>query len=157
VAAEPAADAPLRALIDSMIFDAIAAEPELVDALARLTSAGRVELLADTVSVEQVNVTPDLEHRAGLRRVRVLVVPPAAEEDPAVTALAASTGVDLEDALIAAAAWAQRVPLVTEDGDLRRAAAAVLPDLALWSWAADLRPRLAALAAELPPRRRWPR
>jgi predicted nucleic acid-binding protein len=147
---------PLRCLIDSMIFDAIALEPELLDAVARLTSAGQLQLLADTVSVEQVAATPHAYHRGLLRQVRVLVVPPADEDDPEVRALWSHTGVDIEDALIAAAAWAHRVPFVTEDRDLRAAAAAVLPDLSLWAWEADLRPRLTALAAELPPaRRRW--
>lgn len=141
----------LRCLIDSMIFDAIALEPELLDAVARLTSAGQLELLADTVSVEQVAATPHAYHRRLLQRVRVLVVPPADEGDAEVMALARHTGVDFEDALIAAAAWRQRVPLVTEDRDLRTACAAVLPDLAVWAWAPELRPRLVALAAELPP------
>lgn len=146
----------LRALIDSMIFDDdIAAERPLREALGRLTDAGRVELLADTASVEQVAATPDPERRARLRRVRVLVVPPVPEDDARLRALAARPGVDRADAGIAAAAHAQGVPLVTADADLRAAAAAVVPGLALWTWAADLRPRLDALAAELPPRPRW--
>lgn len=145
---------PLRCLIDSMIFDAIAEEPALLDAVDRLTSAGRLQLLADTVSVQQVAATPPSYHRNELRRVRVLVVPPA-EDDPAVAALAGTPGVDLADALIAVAARAQHVPLVTEDGALRRAVAELMPEVELWDWAGELRPRLVALAAELPPRRRW--
>lgn len=145
----------LRALVDSMIFDRIAAEPALLEAVDRLTSSGALQLLADTASVEQVAATPDLEHRARLRRVRVLVVPPAEGGDPVLRALAARPGVDVADAGIAAAARAQGVPLVTEDADLRRAAEAVVPDLVLWTWALDLHPKLTALMAEIPPRRRW--
>ncbi|WP_354699151.1 hypothetical protein DSM112329_04859 [Paraconexibacter sp. AEG42_29] len=142
---------PLRVLIDSMIFDAIAAADDLLQDVDRLTSAGRLQLLADTVSVEQVARTPDEYHRARLRRVRVLVVPPVPESDPAVMVLERCRGVDLDDALIAAAAWAARVPLVTADRDLRAAAATILPDLEQWTWADDLQPRIAALAADLPP------
>lgn len=145
---------PLRCLVDSMIFDAIALEGELLEAVGRLTSAGQLELLADTVSVEQVAATPHDYHRGLLRRVRVLVVPPVAEDDALVLALAGRTGVDLEDALIAAAARAQAVPLVTEDRDLRAACEALVPELVLWTWDADLRPRLIALAADVPARRR---
>lgn len=142
---------PLRALIDSMIFDAIAATDNLLGAVDRATSAGLLELLADTVSVEQVAATPDGYHRGRLRRVRVLVVPPVPESDAAVMALERCRGVDIEDALIAAAAWAQRVPLVTADRDLQVAAAAVLPGLEQWTWPGDLEPRITALGAELPP------
>ncbi|MCW3038867.1 MAG: hypothetical protein JWM31_772 [Solirubrobacterales bacterium] len=142
---------PLRCLIDSMIFDAIALEPELLEAVDRLTSAGWLQLLADTVSVQQVAATPHPYHRRLLRRVRVLVVPPAQEEDPLVRRLCGHTGVDEGDALIAAAAWAQRVPLVTEDRDLRAAVADVLPEQEQWDWEQDLRPRLTRLTHELPP------
>ncbi|HMJ33485.1 MAG TPA: PIN domain-containing protein [Baekduia sp.] len=143
----------MRCLIDSNVFDAIAAEPDLLELVDRLTSARWLELLAATVSVEQVAATPDEWHRRDLQRVRVLVVPPVDEHDRAVAALLAAlrriSGID--DALIAAAAAAQRVPLVTEDRRLREAAAAHLPGLVLWSWAADLRPRVVALGREHPP------
>jgi predicted nucleic acid-binding protein len=143
----------LRCLIDSNVFDAIAAESDLLELVDRLTSARWLELLAATVSVEQVAATPDEWHRRDLQRVRVLVVPPVDEADRVVAALLAAlrriSGID--DALIAAAAAAQRVPLVTEDRRLRDAAAAHLPGLALWSWAADLRPRVVALGREHPP------
>jgi predicted nucleic acid-binding protein len=143
----------LRCLIDAMVFDAIAAEPDLLALVDRLTSARRLELLAATVAVEQVAATPDEWHRRALQRVRVLVVPPVDEDDPPVATLLAAlrrlTGID--DALMAAAAAAQHVPLVTEDRALREAAARHLPGLALWSWAADLRPRIVALGVEHPP------
>jgi predicted nucleic acid-binding protein len=143
----------LRCLIDSMLFDAIAAEPELLALVDRLTSARRLELLAAPVSIEQVAATPDDWHRRELQRVRVLVVPPADEDDPEVArllvALRRIAGID--DALIAAAAAVQRVPLVTEDRRLREAAAAHLPELELWSWADDLRPRIITLGIEHPP------
>jgi predicted nucleic acid-binding protein len=148
---------PVRCLIDSMIFDAIAAEPELLALVDRLTSARRLELLAAPVSLVQVEATPDAERRRRLQRVRVLVVPPAGD-GPAgrelLGALQARRGVDRDDALIAAAAAREGVPLVTEDRDLRAAAAASLPEVALWTWADDLRPRVLALGTVLggPPR-----
>jgi predicted nucleic acid-binding protein len=143
----------LRCLIDSNVFDAIADEPDLLELVDRLTSARWLELLAATVSVEQVAATPDEWHRRALQRVRVLVVPPVDEDDPWVSelllALRRISGID--DALIAAAAAGQRVPLVTEDRRLREAATRHLPGLALWSWADDLRPRILALGIEHPP------
>lgn len=145
--------AALRCLIDSMVFDAIAAEPELCTLVDRLTSARWLELLAATVSVEQVGATPDEWHRRELQRVRVLVVPPVDEDDRDVaellSALRRISGID--DALIAGAAAAQHVPLVTEDRRLCEAVARHLPGLPLWSWAGELRPRIVALGAEHPP------
>lgn len=151
---------PLRCLIDSMIFDAIAGEPQVAALVDRLTNARRVELLASPVSLEQVAATPDEHHRRRLQRVRVLVVPPVEPGErpagPVLGALLRSPGVDEGDAQVAASALAQGVPLVTEDRSLRQAAAALVPELPRWTWAADLRPRLVALAdaPTHPPRRR---
>jgi predicted nucleic acid-binding protein len=135
-----------------MIFDAIAAEPEMLGLVDRLTSARRLELLAATTSIDQIAATPDPAHRKALQRVRVLVVAPAVD-GPAgracVAALQSADGVDLDDALIAAAAVVQGVPLVTEDRDLRLAIASQLPRAPLWRWEADLRPRILGLAAVL--------
>lgn len=145
---------PLRCLIDSMIFDAIAAEPQVAAMVGRLTEARRVELLASPVSLRQVAATPDEDHRRRLQRVRVLVVPPVEPQErpagPVLEALLRSPGVDEGDAQVAASALAQRVPLVTEDRGLRQAVAAVVPELPRWTWVADLRPRLLALAEEAP-------
>ena len=144
--------AALRCLIDSMLFDAIAAEPELLTLVDRLTSARWLQLLAAPVSVEQIAATPDEWHRRALQRVRVLVVPPPDENDPEVAellvALRRMAGID--DAVIAAAAAAQSVPLVTEDRRLRDAVGELLPSMTVWRWAEDLRPRIVALGAEHP-------
>jgi predicted nucleic acid-binding protein len=139
-----------------MVFDAIAAEPRLLADVDRLTSAGRLELLAATETIAEIAATPDRAHRRRLQRVRVLVVPPVdGDGDPTVLGqLRASTGVSDDDARIALSAAAQGVPLVTEDGDLRLAVAAHLPRLPLWRWATDLRPRIAALDDEQPTVRR---
>jgi hypothetical protein len=137
----------LRCLIDSMIFDAIAAEPEMLALVDRATSARRLLLLAAVTSIEQVAATPDAAHRRRLQRVRVLVVPPAGEAPGAaalIAALARQPGVGWDDALIAA----QSAPLVTEDRALREAAGALLPRLEVWGWADGLRPRLEALAQD---------
>ena len=147
----------LRCLIDSMIFDAIddAGLTALVD---RLTSARRLELLATPTSIAQVAAIPDPARRRRLRRVRVLVVPPA-DGDPSVhdllAALRHNPGVGHDDALIAAAAAIHNVPLVTEDRDLGAAVAEHLPRVPVWRWAADLRPAIIALGTEAtqPPRR----
>jgi predicted nucleic acid-binding protein len=138
---------PLRCLIDTNVFDAIAAEPDLVRTVDRLTGAGRLQLLAETTSVEQVAAVADPVHRKQLRRVRVLVVAPAgdAADTVLIAALAATPGVGHADAVIAAAAVAHRVPFATEDRALREAVAALVPGLPLWTWARDLRPRLRAL------------
>lgn len=142
-----------------MIFDAIAAEPPLLAAVDRLTSARRLQLLAATETIAEVAETPDRAHRRQLQRVRVLVVPPPPAGDASDAALArlrSSAGVGDQDARIALAAAAQGVPLVTEDRDLRLAVATHLPEVPLWHWATELRPRIAALGDEepVPPRRR---
>jgi predicted nucleic acid-binding protein len=151
--------AALRCLIDSMVFDAIAADPPRLTDVDRLTSARRLELLAAADTMAEIAATPDRARRRQLQRVRVLVVPPADAGDPAtrraLTRLRAATGVSAEDASIALAAAVQGVPLVTEDRDLRLAVAAHLPGVSLWTWTADLRPRIVALGDEHPaPRRR---
>jgi predicted nucleic acid-binding protein len=155
---EPGALTPLRCVIDSMVFDAIAQERTLLDEVDRLTRARRLELLAALETMEEIAATPDAEHRRRLRRVRVLVVPPpsSARSDRRLARMRASPGVSDEDARIAVTAAAHGVPLVTEDRDLRRAAAAHLPETPLWHWAQDLLPRIEALAADAPaaPRRR---
>jgi predicted nucleic acid-binding protein len=140
----------LRSVIDAMVFDAIAAEPELPAQLDRLTRAGRIELLAAAATLQEVAATPDRAHRRRLQRVRVLAVPPPDPRDPAAAALTAALcaapGVSDEDAAVAVAAAAHHVPLVTEDRDLRAAVVAELPHVPLWSWP-ELRARM---AAELP-------
>ena len=134
---------PLRCLIDSMIFDAIAAERETLVLVDRLTNARRLQLLAAEPSMRQLAAVPDEEHRRRLQRVRVLVVPPP-EPGVLLDELRAARGVDEDDAAIGTAAVRQGVPLVTEDRALRVAAE---PHVAVWSWAGELEPRLRALAA----------
>ena len=139
------APAPLRCLIDAMVFDAIVAEPELLRTVDRLTNARRLELLAAAGTMLEIGATPDRAHRRQLQRVRVLVVPPADPESRVLDALRRSPGVSDEDAGVAYVAAVHGVPLVTEDRDLRLAAAAHLPGTPLWTWEADLRPRILAL------------
>jgi predicted nucleic acid-binding protein len=145
----------LRCLIDSMVFDAVVAEPELSREIDRLTSARRLELLAAAETMREVGRTPDRAHRRRLQRVRVLVVAPAVPGDAAAPeelhGLLRSPGVSDEDTRIALAAAVQGVPLVTEDRDLRAAVAAHLPRLRTWTWGSELRPRILGLAAEHPP------
>jgi predicted nucleic acid-binding protein len=132
----------VRCLIDSMVFDAIAADPELLRLVDRLTRARRLELLAAAETMVELAAVPDEDHRRRLRRVRVLVVPPA-EPDPA---FARQRGVSDEDARIASAAAREGVPLVTEDRDLREAVRFLLPATPVWTFAADLLPRIVAIS-----------
>jgi predicted nucleic acid-binding protein len=145
----------LRCVIDSMVFDAIAGKPALLRDVDRLTRARRVELLAALETMAELAATPDEEHRRRLQKVRVLVVAPPPPRDPRLRALRTGAGVSEEDARIALTAATHEVPLVTEDRDLRLAAAAQLPALVLWRWEADLRPRIEDLVAELPVPPRW--
>ncbi len=142
----------LRCLIDAMIFDAIAAEPAMLRGVDALTSARRLELLAAAETMREIGATPDRAHRRRLQRVRVLVVPPADRSRAATRELLAGLlrrpGVSDEDARIAVAAAAHGVPLVTEDGALRAAVEALLPQVERWTWEADLRPRLLALGVD---------
>jgi hypothetical protein len=143
----------VRCLIDTMVFDEIAGEPEMAARVGRLTDAGRLELLADTASIAQIAATPDPARRRRLQRVRVLVVPPAGgdpETRALIASLRANAGVDDADAHIAAAAAVALVPLVTEDRALRAALVAHLPKMPVWDWASGLRPRIVALTADMP-------
>src|SRR4051812_39578941 len=137
-----------------MIFDAVAAEPDLLRDVDRLTSAGGVELLAPLETVREVAAVPDRGRRRALQRVRVLVVPPADRRDPevrrALGRLEQAPGISGRDARIALAAAVRGVPLATEDRNLRRAVADQLPQVAVWGWASDLRPRILAVARECP-------
>jgi predicted nucleic acid-binding protein len=149
----------LRCLIDSMVFDAVAGEPERSREIDRLTSARRLELMAAAETMREVGRTPDRAYRRRLQRVRVLVVAPAVPGDAAAPeelhGLLRSPGVSDEDVRIALAAAVHGVPLVTEDRDLRAAVSAHLPRLRTWTWEGELRPRIVALAAEHPPVIRW--
>ncbi len=48
----------LRCLIDSMVFDAVVAEPGLLADVDRLTSARRLELLAAAETMREIGATP---------------------------------------------------------------------------------------------------
>ena len=135
---------PLRCLIDSMVFDAIAADPDLLARIDRLTRARALELLAAAETMREIDATPDRARRRLLQRVRVLVVPPADAPPVILDRLQAGADVSDEDARIALAAAEQEVPLVTEDRALRAAAAEHLPLLVVWSWP-ELLERLEAL------------
>ncbi len=143
--------AAVRCLIDSMVFDAIV-DAELLDVVDRLTSARQLELLAALETMQEIGRTPLRDRRRLLQRVRVLVVPPPDETQPAVRALAArvraSPGISDEDASIALTADLHGAPLVTEDRALREATGIHLPGLERWRWATDLEPRLRALAGD---------
>jgi predicted nucleic acid-binding protein len=134
----------VRAVIDSMIFDAIVAERDGLRAVDRLTNLGRLQLLAAATTMDEVAAVADEEHRRQLGKVRVLVLPPP-RPHIAFRDLMRSPGLSESDARIALTALEHGVPLVTEDGDLRDAATEHLPDLVLWRWAEDRRPRIAAL------------
>ena len=66
----------LRALIDSMVFDAIADERDGLRAVDRLTNTGRLQLLAAATSMAEIAAVADAERRRRLQKVRVLVLPP---------------------------------------------------------------------------------
>jgi predicted nucleic acid-binding protein len=133
----------VRAVIDSMIFDALVSERDGMRAVDRLTNLGRLQLLAAATTMDEIAAVADEEHRRQLRKVRVLVLPPP-RPHVAFRDLMRAPGVSESDARIALTALEHGVPLVTEDADQRAAAAQHLPDLELWRWADDLRPRIAA-------------
>ena len=137
--------AAIRCLIDSMVFDAIV-DAGLLARVEQLTRTRELELLAALETMRELARTPQPDRRRLLQRVRVLVVPPPDEREPATRRLGArlraSPGISDEDAGIALTAAFHAAPLVTEDRDLRAAARAHLPGLPLWTWATDLEPRL---------------
>lgn len=142
--------AAVRCLIDSMVFDAIV-DADLLDVVDRLTCARELGLLAALETMQELGRTPQPDRRRRLQRVRVLVVAPPEPADPAVHRLRTSPGVSDEDAGIAATAHLHGAPLVTEDRALREAVGLHLPGLSVWTWSADLEPRLLALAPTRPP------
>ena len=127
-----------------MVFDALAADRELLFRVDRLTRARRLELLAAAETMAEIAAVPDDDHRRRLQRVRVLVVPPATGD---ARELVAHRGVSDEDARIALAAAREGVPLVTEDRDLRDAVGLHLRTVVVWTFERDLRPRLLTVAA----------
>lgn len=134
----------MRAVIDSMVFDAIVDERDGLRAVDRLTNLGRLQLLAAATTMTEIAAVADEEHRRRLQKVRVLVLPPP-QPHIAFRDLMRAPGVGESDARIALTALEHDAPLVTEDRDLRAAAAEHLPDLVLWRWVDDLRPRIVAL------------
>jgi hypothetical protein len=131
----------LRCVIDSMVFDEIAGERDGLRVVDRLTNAGRLQLLAAAQTMDEIAAVADAEHRRRLQKVRVLVLPPP-RPHIAFRGLMSAPGVGEVDARVALTAVEHGVPLVTEDRDLRAAATEHLPELELWHWAQDLRPRI---------------
>src|SRR4051812_19976360 len=127
-----------------MVFDEIAADLDCLRAVDRLTNGGRLQLLAAAWTMEEIAAVADAEHPRRLQKVRVLVLPPP-RPHIALRGLMSSVGVGEPDARIALTAAEYAVPLVTEDRDLRAAVAEHLPELVVWRWAEDLRPRIAEL------------
>ncbi len=135
-----------------MIFDVIADDDELLADVDHLTAARGLEFLAAAETMWEIGRIRNRRRRRRLQQVRVHVVPPAPVRWPEtrrlLTALMGSPGVSDTDARIAVAAALHRVPLVTEDRDLRAAMAEHLADIPAWTWEGDLLPRLAALGAQ---------
>ena len=135
----------LRCLIDSMVFDVLAASPGRLDDVDRLTRTRTLELLAAAETMRELDAIPDRLLRRRLQRVRVLVVAPVPGDAALRSRLQAAGDVSDHDAGIALAAAAHHVPLVTEDRELRAAVAAHLPEVPVWD-AESLVARLEALS-----------
>jgi hypothetical protein len=148
----------LRAVIDNMIFDRIAAEPGLRKRLQTLTLAGKLQLLVTSQQEAECRASGNPELIAVLEEVPVTVigsapfvvgvslvdidrVGPAALYD-ALRAFASSPR-HINDHLGVATAQQEMLPFVTEEKRLH-GFAAEQAGVTIWNWS-ELRARIEAL------------
>jgi predicted nucleic acid-binding protein len=133
-------------LIDSDVFDSIVDEPGMLHRVRDLVEAERLELIAASVSRRQIARAPT-PRRALLESVPVTWVGTAGfaldysrldvdrlGPSQPIDAIRKGRSKELEDALIAATALFDGVPLISEDKRLRNAVARELPRLRVHAW-----------------------
>ncbi len=140
-----------------MIFDKIADEPGMLERVQGLSRIDQLALVATSISERQIAAVPDRMRRERLQSVPVEYVGTAGfvldysrldvdrlgPSEP-IEAIAKGRHKEIADALVAATARWEALPLVTEDTGLRKAVARELPAVDLWRWS-DLHVRIASL------------
>ncbi|UUY02178.1 hypothetical protein LRS13_15825 [Svornostia abyssi] len=106
-------------MIDTMVFDAVADDPETRAAITAATRDGRIKLFTTQIQEDQLAAVPDPARRKRLRALPREVLPPVAPDGSAlVDAVHAGQNKHMADALIAGTALARCDVLVTEDARL---------------------------------------
>lgn len=119
-------------MIDTMVFDAVADDPEIHEAVTTATRDGRIKLFTTQIQEDQLAAIPDLARRKRLRALSREVLPPiSADGDPVVDAVHAGQNKHMADAIIAGTALARCDVLVTEDARLTERASGL--GLEVWS------------------------
>ncbi len=119
-------------MIDTMVFDAVADDPELHAAVTAATRDRRIALFTTQIQEDQLAAIPDPARRKRLRALPREVLPPVdADGGTLVDAVHAGQNKHLADALIAGTALARCDLLVTDDKRLTERASGV--GLEVWS------------------------
>ena len=140
----------VRAMLDTMIFDLIAADETLGTQLATAIATGQLQLLTTHIQEDQLAAIPDAATRDRIdsiprRRVAtrgaVIGVSRVGQArigtkggNRVIEAIGLRKRGHVEDALIAVTAAREADVLVTEDQRLTRRAKAECPGLEVWGW-----------------------
>lgn len=124
-----------RYVVDANAFDQLVADPDLRRHVTGRVEAGDLELLTNEAILDEVRLTPDLEHRADLLRVPTVVEPLPARwgvstfggpdvwaSQGEAEAINTTTERHRNDAMILGLAIRLELPLLTSDQGLRRRA-----------------------------------
>lgn len=119
-------------MIDTMVFDAVADDPETREAITAATRDGRIKLFTTQIQEDQLAAIPDPARRKRLRALPREVLPPvSADGSELVDAVHAGQNKHMADAIIAGTALARCDVLVTEDARLTERAGGL--GLEVWS------------------------
>ncbi len=119
-------------MIDTMVFDAVADDPEFRAAVTAATRDRRIALFTTQIQEDQLAAVPDPGRRKRLRALPREVLPPVgADGGPVVDAVHAGQNKHMADALIAGTALARCDLLVTDDKRLTERASGL--GLEVWS------------------------
>ncbi|MGK2936843.1 MAG: hypothetical protein ACSLFR_03420 [Solirubrobacteraceae bacterium] len=119
-------------MIDTMVFDAVADDPETREAITAATRDRRIALFTTQIQEDQLAAIPDPARRKRLRALPREVLPPvSADGGELVNAVHAGQNKHMADAIIAGTALARCDVLVTEDARLTERAGAL--GLEVWN------------------------
>lgn len=138
----------MRFTIDSMIFDRLVENDELITLVTRLVDEGRIELVSTHVQRDELDEIPDPEKRERTATIPVSLVPTygfvigvsrlglarLTDDASPYDALAGQSRKHSHDALIAMTAEGEAAVLVSEDRRLRNRATSEL-GVEAWDWA----------------------
>lgn len=119
-------------MIDTMVFDAVADDPETREAITAATRDGRIKLFTTQIQEDQLAAIPDPARRKRLRALPREVLPPVSPDgSELIDAVHAGQNKHMADAIIAGTALARCDVLVTEDARLTERASGL--GLQVWN------------------------